>query len=313
MGNAVALVVFVTGLDGSALGSLDAALERALGSADVVRVQAVPQLPRDVDALELAEREGASAVVELETRDDLARVDLRVCPVERGGECQHRSLAFSAGDARSDRERAMAIVAVAMLPEATRRAAAPPAGSNATPVRSGDRAPPPPPSPRPPPLHSRYEAEAAFSAALGHPSTFGGMAGARVRAAGPLWLRAAAGVRAGAVGGVDGSTLEIPVVIGFDARWLLGGRLELGMRLEGRLQSRVVTIAVAEPERRQRWLAAVAFGPELHVRFARHVGLFVHAGLELNAGRTEVARASGPRTSLDVARGTCEVGPYLTF
>lgn len=313
MANAVALVVFVTGLGPSSLESLDAALEHALGSKDAVRVQAVEQLPRDVDALEAAQRDGITALVEIETETELGHVDLRVCSVDRMAECQLRSIAFAAEDARADRERAVAIVTVAMLPEATRKAATTPPAPTPAPTPQRVTPPAPPVRPRPRPPAPRFEAELAFSMALGRPTAAGAMAGVRLRVLDRIWLRAAAGARAGALAGLDATTLEIPLGLGVDARWPLGEHFALGARLDAKVQSRSVRVAGATPDREQRWLAAVSVGPELHLQLTRTMGLLLFGGLELNAGSTTIEMQSGSTSKLDVLRGYVEVGPYLTF
>src|SRR5688500_9417317 len=95
-----ALVVFVVGLTGNAVPSLDRSLERALGSANAVGMLEAEHLPRDVDALEQAQERQASAIVEIVTDPELARADLRVCPagIAGTGGCRDRSLEFGASD-----------------------------------------------------------------------------------------------------------------------------------------------------------------------------------------------------------------------
>lgn len=312
-----ALVVFVVGLAGEALTSLDQSLERALGSLEAVGVVAVEHLPRDVDALEQARARQSSAIVEIVTDAALDRADLRVCPVgiDGTGGCQDRSLAFGTADTRAERERAIGIVAIAMLPEATRQAAA-----------SGSPAPGPAPSSAPSvpaaapstatvPVvaPARFEAELAFAAAIGAPSSWGGAAAARVRLFQNIWLRAGAGARFGTLASIQARTVELPLSIGLDARWDLGRSVSVGARADARVQSRAVALEGATPEHRQRWLAAFQTGPELHVRLSKHAGAVVFAGIEVGAGRTEIQRTSGASTQLGLVRACFEVGPHLTF
>lgn len=306
MAATVALLVFVTGLGADALEPLDTSLERALDAGDAVSVYAVPHLPADVDALERATAEGATAVVEIETEPSWEHADLRVCPVDGSAPCELRTLSFGASDALADRQRAVSIVIVAMLPEATRRAAT--------------RQPEPTPLPPPPPVvvpvarkPLRFEADLAFSSALGAPSTFGGVGSLRVRTVGSLWARVGAGVRAGTLPGLAGRTLEVPLLLGLDLRWSLTASLALGARLDARLQSRAVHVDDATPPGRQRWLAAFQLGPELHWQLAPALGIVVFGGVELNAGTTTLQRSGGAADRLGLVRASLEVGPCLTF
>ncbi len=307
------LVVFVVGLAGSALDTLDAAIERSLGSSQAVVVMPAPHLPRDVDAFDEARRRGATAIVELVTDERLDLCELRVCPVDEP--CSSRTVVFGSKDARDARERAISIVAVAMLPERTRTAAAQPAIVE-------PRAPVPTPAPvakQPLPATPRFrlaaprppsfQLEAGFSGAFGSPSTLGAEAGIRARALSALWVRLGAGARAGSLAGLA-RAVDVPLTAGLAITVPVAAALDLGARADASLQWRSVSV----PERgaRARWLGALRAGFEGQAHVSRSFGLRVFAAVETNLGSTAI-QITGLRASLAPVRAYVEVGPYLTF
>lgn len=298
------LVVFVVGLAGGALDTLDAAIERSLDSRDRVAVVAAAHLPRDVDAFAEARDRGATAIVDIVTDERLDSCELRVCPVDEP--CSSRTVPFSPNDARDARERAIAIVAVAMLPERTRAAATKPRQVPAPAPAPAPPAPPPPPPRVPVP---RFQLEAAAAAALGSPSTFGAEAGGRVRAFGAMWARVGVGARAGSLAGLA-RTVDVPLTAGLALVVPVTRHLALGARADAAVQWRSVT--VANEGTRSRWLAAIRAGFEAQVSLSAACGLRAFGALETNLGSTDID-VSGQRARLAPLRVYAEVGPYLTF
>ncbi|WP_394847921.1 hypothetical protein LZC95_10705 [Pendulispora brunnea] len=263
--------------------SMSASAREALGPQAHVLVENRKDLPSDDEALVLATKAHAKAVVELRSSAGTSgtRMLLHAHVPGQGGWID-RTLTFSNVDDPSERGRTAGLAVASMMPLEWRMPA-----PRVTP-------PPPPEKEKPPPAKEPWRERAAIDLAGlvalgGARPAWGGQGAVRVDLTRIVGLRALGGVRFGSVpdAGADATTVSLGGGAAFRiaasprdaARWelaLAGDVLALqqSLRREGATESR--------------WLLGVQATAEGAWFFVHHVGLVASVSEELAFGATRV-------------------------
>lgn len=257
---------------------------------------------------------GADGVVELGWSAESASIHCWVASEKRWVE---REISFGAGGQRSEREtlergRLLGLAVATMFVEqaeaareadarATRAAEPEPASPEpASPQASSVGpvgAPQPRDEPEPPLARERMSRGLEFAATAssgvgGTAAGFGALAGLRLAWTGPLWSRLFVAGRAGSIPVAQSNTRSLQLGAGLAlSASPAAAPLELGVRADVfacYFEAAHLSEDDVEPDRKSRWQPGVDLLVEGGFRLAPSAGLFLGAGLEAVAGRTDI-------------------------
>ncbi|HEY8076476.1 MAG TPA: hypothetical protein VIF62_20265 [Labilithrix sp.] len=326
--SAIVLLVLVTrGEDRVETAAMSAAVRDAVlfdAQVDVREVDARHELPRDDDAIALAQASHANAVVELVWKDAAHKNLTLHFHAEGSPRFTDRQIAFEPSDGDAERGRTIGFALVSMLPESLTR-----------PPPPLPKPPEPPPEPPPPEAPKKKEEERrpedfvperhagaldlAGSMRAGADATgFGATLGGRWDFAARFSLRAAAAVHAGKLDAADATSLFLTVGGGAVAKPLLASRarpLEVAIRADLLVQRMELdhTQSTGGTVSGARWSPAADLVVDGMWLFAGNLGLFAAAGAEAAFGETTVFVAGQPVATVAPLRLVAEAGVRVLF
>jgi hypothetical protein len=298
--------------------TVPASAQKAIGANAVVLLQEAAETPSDAEALSLAERVRASALVEVRWADSSRnKATLRV-HVPQSSQWLDRLIEFSDADAPPERGRTLGFAFGAMISQVQHAEEAAPQPPPAPPAEGGQAMVPPArrESPR------RFGVEAAAVGRLGiggDAEGVGGGAGFRWYIVPEFALRAGGDVRTGNVPSARATSLAVEAGAGVGWRPFVSSArrpYELGFRADFLLMALNLTrtsASTATTTTATRWINGADLVVEAGWFPLASVGLVGAAGVETAFGDTNVYVGTVRVATIPVWRAVGELGVRVLF